>query len=79
MTSYIFTKFSMFIYGGISAYSINYYLQRNNFKSGFRCGINELSKGDSKPITDKEFQQHYNFYKKKHQDKNSWKNFINPL
>ena len=40
----------MFIYGGITVYSINYYFLQNNFKAGFRAGINELIKGDS--ITD---------------------------
>ena len=46
----VYIGFPMFIYGGITVYSINYYFLQNNFKAGFRAGINELIKGDS--ITD---------------------------
>lgn len=66
----LFSRFPMFIYGGISAYSINYYLSQNklkeSFREGFRAGINDLIKGDSDPMTNEEFDQHYNFYKKTH-------------
>ena len=58
MIKQLFSRVPMFIYGGLSAYTLQY-ICNNDFKSGFRAGLNQLFTDD---ITDEEYYHHYSNY-----------------
>lgn len=58
MINRLFSRVPMFVYGGISMYTLQYFCS-NDFKSGFRAGLNQLFTDD---ITDEEYYHHYSNY-----------------
>ena len=60
----LFSRIPMFIYGGVTVYGYQrYVLDKQIFKNGFRCGINELLGDDyQKHVTKAEFNTHYQSY-----------------